>query len=89
MLHLRETFFLMLLPACYIRSTITKTQQKYLGYTFLQANIDQWPRMLTNNEQGALTTLPVVWTKASKPFIHRPWRRILNKTLKSSYIVLK
>jgi hypothetical protein len=68
---------------------MNKTQQKYLGYTFLQANIDQWPRTLPNREQKALTALYFTKIKALKPFIHEPWSRILNETLKSSYIVLK
>jgi hypothetical protein len=66
-----------------------KTQQKYLGYTFSQANIDQWPCMLPNHEQGGFTALRPVSAEAPKPFADQAWRRILNKRLKSSYIVLK
>jgi hypothetical protein len=45
--------------------------------------------MLPNHEQEGFAALVTGSAEALKPFARQAWRRILNKRLKSSYIVLK
>jgi hypothetical protein len=76
--------------ACYKKICYQLRRSKsILGYTYLQANIDQWLCMLPNHEQRGITASRHGSAEAPKPFAHQAWRRILNKRLKSSYIVLK
>jgi hypothetical protein len=82
MLHsVKKIFFLVpqkLLPVItasgYYCSRLSKTQQNYLCYTGVQANIDQWPAMLPHYEQSALQPFPAMGKGTLKPFAINHWR---------------
>jgi hypothetical protein len=78
MLHLAEKIFFALSPIlfAYCKTSVIyylsiKTQQKYLGYTYPQANIDQWPENAGEQKIKRFHHLAPVSTKAPKPFIHQ------------------